>query len=341
MPDLTPNREHQALIDRLPAALRAVLANELAAGNAITETHGGFPAPPIGACVCLEKRITTRRPDATDGLRHRARNSSLSAGELSDSQGHYFLVEPPVPEPPPPDMNAIRGAAGAPDVPGPIPLSAESNAVRRFRGSMGMDFEKWHDGTGYDLEIIRAANAAERSEIEAILIRHGLTDWRDVEALAEFDSPGARAALRRARKAGEHGVRLAVDQFRPDLAPETDRAAALIQVLREAPFYGGLSQALDEAAGFHPTEVIQAVLQGALERVGEAAVHFAALALFLHGRTTEPFEMAERPFLLRFHTTSRPEREGVFRELCERIGVDPTPFLEASGIAQTRASGSH
>ncbi len=52
-------------------------------------------------------------------------------------------------------------------------------------------------------------------------------------------------------------------------------------------------------------------------------MHFAALLLFIHGITDEPFAWSERPFFLRFHSTGN-ERWIVFQELCQKLGVDPT-----------------
>ena len=39
-----------------------------------------------------------------------------------------------------------------------------SDAVSRFRASMNIDYEKWHDGIGYDLDALRAASNGERAE---------------------------------------------------------------------------------------------------------------------------------------------------------------------------------
>jgi hypothetical protein len=50
---------------------------------------------------------------------------------------------------------------------------------------------------------------------------------------------------------------------------------------------------------------------------------------FLHGKADEPFDWEQRPFFLRFHTEVRSEREAVFHELCERIGVDAGKYLKA------------
>ena len=75
---------------------------------------------------------------------------------------------------------------------------------------MQMNFERWRDGVGYDLEISDTATPDELLSIEEMLLSHGTGDWRDVEALAALDSPRAREALQRAHQSSSHEVRLAV-----------------------------------------------------------------------------------------------------------------------------------
>jgi hypothetical protein len=201
------------------------------------------------------------------------------------------------------------------------------SVVERFRRSMVMDFEKWHDGIGYDLDAIRAANAAERQAIEDALIAHGVDDWRVVESLALLDTPRAPDALRSALKSNDHKVRLAVVDHAPHLAPDDERTASLVAAIGDADAFGGLSQTLAQVEEFHPPDVIDALFRGALERDGETAVHYAAMLVFLHGKAKEPFEWAQRPFYLRCNTDVRRERAKAFRELCEKVGADARPYL--------------
>ena len=100
-----------------------------------------------------------------------------------------------------------------------------------------------------------------------------------------------------------------------------------MNALRTADFYYGLSQAIDEAAVFHPPAVIAELFRSALKRDGGVAVHCAALLLFIHGKAAEQFDWNHRPFLLRFNAQEAAEREKVFRELCEMIGQDPSVYL--------------
>lgn len=211
----------------------------------------------------------------------------------------------------------------------PPPPAAGDDPVSRFRRSMVLDHEKWRDGIGYDLDAIAAAAASSpklAQQIEAILLSEGVKGWREVEALAALDTPRARKALR-AALSGNTEVRMAVARHAPQLVPRRSEVASLVKALETGEFYGGLTQALDRVEQLHPTPVIDALFRGALTREGEVAVHFAAMLLFLNGKAKEPFDWEQRPFCLRFNSADRSERDAVFGELCERIGVDPARYL--------------
>ncbi|MCC7096477.1 MAG: hypothetical protein IT472_04810 [Thermomonas sp.] len=202
-----------------------------------------------------------------------------------------------------------------------------SALLDRFCRSMEMNYERWHDGIGYELELLRSATPEEREQIEQLLLAGGIQDWRDVEALAALDTPRSRAALAAAGEHSDPAVRAAIEHYAPGVTSDRQREIGLVQALREARFYGGLTQTLDVVAEFHPPAVVAALLEGALRREGEVAVHFAAMLAFLHGQASEPFDMDQRPFFLRFNTENGQEREDVFRELCARIGMDATRWL--------------
>ena len=197
------------------------------------------------------------------------------------------------------------------------------SAVSRFKASMVIDYDKWHEGIGYDLTILKEATPEELKAIEAILIQRHSSDWRDVEALAEINSKGAKEALKTALRTGDAAVRMAVHSHAPELMTERQRTDSLLQALGQAEIYGGLTQALLEIEEFHPPEVIRALLRGLMERDGGTACHFAAMLYFLHGKAKSAFDWDHRPFFLRFNTTDMAEREKAVRELCETIGADP------------------
>jgi hypothetical protein len=201
--------------------------------------------------------------------------------------------------------------------------------VQQFEESMAITYEKWHDGIGYDVDLLARATPADLKAIERVLTSRGVNDWRDVEVLAQLKTEPARKALMRAMTRGKPEIRAAVLRHAPELVAEKDKTAFLIEGLRTAQFYGGLSEVLDQVAAFHPPEIVAELFRGTLERKGEVAIHFAAMLMFIHGKAKEPFDWEHRPFFLRFATSTRAEREAVFRDLCARIGVDDGDYLSA------------
>ena len=318
--------EFRAEVDSLPAPLRALLDAEIAAGNSIAQVGARFPAPPAGAYVTLTNPITTRSRESGGGVFYRFINS-LNSHSFSDEHQFYFVLEPPVPPPPEPDMDAIREAHLPKNRPNYTSPFDSDSAAARFRRSMELDYVRWRDGDGYDLDAIAHASQADRAVIEALLLPRGVTDWRDVEALAALATPGALAALESAWSHGSARIRTAILRYSPDLIAEADRIHSLVEILETASLNQGLSQGIDLAAEFHPQPVINALLRGTLRRSGEAAVNFAGLLMFLYGKARSTFDWDQRPFFTRFNTDNSQQRQTAFLELCAKIGVDPSPYL--------------
>jgi hypothetical protein len=202
-----------------------------------------------------------------------------------------------------------------------------NSALGRYEQSMVIDYVKWHDGDGYDIEALKAAKLEDLEATEGLVLSRDVRDWRDVEALVALGTPAARELVKAAMRSLDPAVRMAVTRYAPELVPDQQRTASLVRALATAKAYEGLTQALDEAAEYHPKEVIDVLFRGALSRDGETAVSIAALLLFLHGKAKEPFDWDQRPFFLRFNTENRAERKAVFLELCEKAGVDPAAYL--------------
>jgi len=355
-------------LDRLPAPLRALLDAELAAGNAIADADCGFPAPPAGLCVKLTQHVTTRPRESTADVAFYDRNGSTYSGEFHDAKRFFFIIEPPHPQPPEPEYPAPQipavstkpkskaktsrtpdpadrkrvaneptiARAASPQSPTvspaktPAPMPAVSETpLARFERSLALDYEKWHDGIGYDLAALRAAGSDERLAIERLLLGLGLRGWREVEAFAVLDTRPARDALQEALESGNAEVRAAVMDHAPDLVSGAQRRNSLVAALESGVFYAGLRETLEQVETYHPPEIVDALLRGALTRDGDAAGHFAAMLFFIHGQSDEVFDMNQRPFFLRFDTADRAERATVFAELCTRIGVNAERYLTA------------
>jgi hypothetical protein len=348
-----PNLSEKQLAD-FPPALRQLIDAELKAGNEIVEISSSFPAPPAGAYVKLARPITTRARVKTPEIDFYDRNGSSYSGEWHDGKRFFFVLEPPHPPEPEVNMDDVRNARRAAAIaehaamiatptaaslglplkvtPPAAQSTAKANAaprslVARFEASMVIDYEMWHDGIGYDLRLLKEATPADLKVIEAILLKRGASDWRDIEALAALDTAKTRTALRTAMKDGNAEIRGAVLRYAPALVPKTQRLDSIIRSLQTAEFYGGLSQALDEVAEFHPPEIVAELFRGVLQRKGDVATHFAAMVMFVHGKAKTPFDWDQRPFFLKFQTKAPAEREALFRELCGKVGVDPADYL--------------
>ncbi len=96
-----------------PAPLRELIVEELEAGNTIVELACIFPAPPRGACVKLEKPVSTRARESSPGVDFRDWNSLSHAGEFTDAKRRYFVLEPPHPPAKEKNMDSIRAELDA------------------------------------------------------------------------------------------------------------------------------------------------------------------------------------------------------------------------------------
>ncbi|CAG0999792.1 hypothetical protein BURK2_02922 [Burkholderiales bacterium] len=198
-------------------------------------------------------------------------------------------------------------------------MPPESSLLQRFIASRPQGFDAWHDGLGYDLTLLAQANERERADIESWLLTKAIEAWPEIAALAALGTARAREALRRVLAEGDPQLQVAVLRHAPELAADAQRSAALVASLEIATFFHGLTQALDQVETFHPPEVIDALWRGAREREGEVAFHFAAMLLFVHGKTDSAFAWEHRPFLLRFVTEDRMEREAALRALEQSV----------------------
>jgi hypothetical protein len=217
-----------------------------------------------------------------------------------------------------PDKQAPKADSGrsSPDLP-----------LQRFEKSMKIDYEKWHDGIGYDIDAIKLASPTEREAIEQMLIRHSPRDWRDIEGLAEIDTKSAREIIRNAIKDPNPDVRVAVTRFAPNLVTDSERSHSIIDALEHAEVFYGLSQILDDVEEYHPSAVKEALLKGLLSREGDVAVLFAGMLFYIYGKAKEPFDWSQRPFFLQFNTENRQKRVQTFRELCRQLNINPEKYL--------------
>lgn len=313
--------EFRGDVARLPLPLRRLLDDELAAGNSILSVGHSHPAPPIGAFIMLAQPVTTRARKSDEELRFIERNSSIYRGEFSDGDRNFFILEAPGAAPDEPDMDAIR-AGVHPQSTNPLQQSSREepdSPRKRFDRSRVMDYEKWHDGIGYDLESLGEMTEAERADVVRSLTPPA--GWRDVEALAAIDSDETREALRRAGERGSNEVRMAVIQYAPHVLEGDVRTDALVRALKWGRLMEGLGAALEQAENFHPPRVLATLWRGLAERPGDIAYNFAATLAVIYGKIESSADWTYRPLFLRFNADDGAERRAAREELAALLGV--------------------
>jgi hypothetical protein len=203
-------------------------------------------------------------------------------------------------------------------------------AYERFMASTNIDYERWHDGIGYDLDALGELEGAERHAAEQWLLTRAADDWRDLEGLIAIGSARARAAVIDQLRHGKLEQRLwAARSLADDSALAGDREAAIVAGLESSVILTGMSVAMDLAVAERTPAIVAALFRAALRDEGEVAVHAAARLAFIHGKAREEFDWDLRPLFLRFHAVDHAERAAAFRDLCKLCDVDPEPYLAA------------
>lgn len=206
-------------------------------------------------------------------------------------------------------------------------LSGSELAMKRFLASMEIDFEKWHDGIGYNLTALDEMTKTDQDKIVEMLSTNLNDPWRTFEVLQHVNTPKALAIINNALTHPSLQVRIAASRFAKGADKERERV--LIEALRKSDIYSGLSQALDQVETFHPQGIVEALLLGLLTRGDSGAVNFAGMLLFIHGKADSSFDWDRRPLFLRFDTNDIKERIEAFVEICGIISVNPKPYLNA------------
>lgn len=198
-----------------------------------------------------------------------------------------------------------------------------SKAYQLFLDSMILNFERWHDGIGYDLEALAQLDSRERSLVEKLLIQNLIDkgDWRDVQALEALNTPSAIDAVDKARfhkktKVRNYALRIIINSRDPGNTTKelnTELEEQLIQAVMQGDY---------QMAESMPTmRVKKALLDSVLEVDREIRVSAAAFLLYICGQTSEPFDWNQRPFFLRFGEESGEELKQAWQELRKRAGL--------------------
>ena len=196
--------------------------------------------------------------------------------------------------------------------------------------STDIDYEKWHEGIGYDLDALGQLQGAERAEVEQWLLARAGNDWRDLEGLLALGSETGRAAVVEQLQHGKLEQRLnAASRLSDDPALGGDVEAAVVAGLESAVLFEGLTHAFDLAVELRTPAMIAALWRATQRDESEASVHAAARLAFLYGKASSDFDWDLRPLFLRLGTPDRAERAAATADLGKLCGVDPGAFLGA------------
>lgn len=168
--------------------------------------------------------------------------------------------------------------------------------VADFVSSMIIDYEKWHDGVGYDLGLIDEMNSDEKDAVEAKIRAKGITAWRDLEALDRLATPSAIEAILSVRQSGEHALALRAYQYGPPSNAD-DRESAILFALDSQE---GRLKAIEDAAD-HPTpKIVAKLFECACGCTGTEAYQAALALYFILGKIDSMDSWDHRQFFLRF-----------------------------------------
>jgi hypothetical protein len=201
-----------------------------------------------------------------------------------------------------------------------------SAAYVRFIASFELDFDRWHDGEGFDLEALAQIDPSERGDVVGEVARRAPT-WREIEALETIAIPPAFMAIERALRDSEFAdTRLAaiaaLDRLGKLHEPADELLAREIEQLTSVS--GGCTRALLMAEKY-PTDRVKHALLSATHQRTECAMHCAGVLCYLAGAGTEPFDWDLRPLFLRLGPREpEPNREAAFQELCALVKMRPS-----------------
>lgn len=213
-----------------------------------------------------------------------------------------------------------------PELPAPPPKYGTSEAARKFEASMIIDYYKWHDGEGYDLEALAQMTPDERAAAAKDLksrATRGEAAWRDTEALAALGGDDAKEALQKVMKTGELEAQLHAARELDDLGIKVDMPEIIRKVLERGGFAQGVSMAFSLAPEHDSKRMREIVLTCARTGAREVRVHAAALCFYFAHLTDEEFDWKHRPFFLEFGEEDPANLRRVWTELKTKLEAAP------------------
>ncbi|MGC4030580.1 MAG: hypothetical protein QM754_02365 [Tepidisphaeraceae bacterium] len=202
-------------------------------------------------------------------------------------------------------------------------MSAE--AVNRFRDSMVMNYDRWHDGEGFDLAALREMSPEELATIRTIL-RSSDRTWRELEALAVIDELRGTDDVRDsldAPPADGNRIKAADLLFEQKKLSKTEYEEIICRAIRALTTHDSATTRILLCAQGLPTEAVKQALLWASWNRTDAAFHCAARLIYLCGKSESPISFEHRPLLFDLQpNNSSFTRQAAFEKLCSLIGME-------------------
>jgi hypothetical protein len=202
-----------------------------------------------------------------------------------------------------------------------LPPRNPSAAYTRFKQSMILDYDAWHDGEPYDIPALAEISEEERALLADEICEKRSLDWRDVEALRALATP---KALKRVGKAADVQTDSAgISAFTDDVAQgwSAKIEARFIEKLENAEL-----NALDrlyEIAEAHPTPAVMAQLLRNARIHSDPTVRYSMGAFLLeltgHADTRYTFDTNIRPHLLDLNSADYKTYTAAVAWLTEKV----------------------
>jgi hypothetical protein len=180
-----------------------------------------------------------------------------------------------------------------------------SEAFEKFRKSMTIGYEEWHDGIGYDLDAFDAMRPDEREAVVAEIRSKGKgdLDWREMEVLGRENSTASFDRLRDELVGGSidnraHALSTINDMGRMGGSVFDRKLGELLDDVTDDD--DGLTQAL-LLVGDQPGPRTRAALERGMRERPDIALHFASELLDAAGLSDDmaAFDPKFRPTLLK------------------------------------------
>jgi len=203
-----------------------------------------------------------------------------------------------------------------------------SEDLERFRESMKIGFDEWHEGIPYDLEALDALTPDERLVAEDLALSRKARDWRDIQALDHLGSQRCLGEVRKALRSENPEVRAeAVWALRRrESVTEQEVEAAIIDALdhRTTTLSKGLTRVLSLALVYRTPAVRRKLLACVLDgKNADVRVFSAVYIAFMEGASPSLWESPLWPLYRRFGSGRRSERRQAYLELCAEMGRAP------------------